>query len=310
MFHLDAAQRLPQDIRFGTSTWTYPGWKGTIYHREYKSEKEFKATSLGEYATFPLFRTVGIDSTFYSPPTAKTLESYASMVPESFLWVSKVWERVTIPQYPTHPRYGALSGKVNPDFLNPDCFLSKVLPPYQESVVKSHTGPFVFQFGTIAKQVMAPDEFLKKLDSFFRQLPKDFHYATEIRNPELLENDYFALLNEHGATHCFNHWHYMPPLAEQMKRAAAAGGLQAPFYVARLLTPLGVSYENAVRLFSPYDSMKRPNLAMRKDAVRIVKRAMATKRSAFVIVNNRCEGYAPGTINAIIAEAAEDADDD
>ena len=29
------AETVPPDIRFGTSSWTYPGWTGLIYHHEY-----------------------------------------------------------------------------------------------------------------------------------------------------------------------------------------------------------------------------------------------------------------------------------
>jgi hypothetical protein len=29
------AALIPPEIRFGTSTWTYPGWSGLVYHRAY-----------------------------------------------------------------------------------------------------------------------------------------------------------------------------------------------------------------------------------------------------------------------------------
>ena len=305
-FDFDAAKRLPANIRFGTSTWTYPGWKGLIYQREYASEKEFTAKSLEEYAQFPLFRTVGIDSSFYAPPKRQLLQSYATMVPENFRWVSKVWERITIPKYPGHRRYGALAGKENPDFLHAERFRTEVLTPYVEADIKAHTGPFVFQFPTISKSVLSPAQFFDRLNTFLSQLPKEFSYAIELRNPELLNAHYFSILNTHRATHCFNHWHYMPRLADQMKCAADAGGLDADFYVARILTPLGVSYENAVKLFSPYETLKRENPEMRTDAVRLIKRAVETKKSAFIIVNNRAEGNAPMTIDAIGKMAAQD----
>src|SRR4051794_30636414 len=58
------AARLPAGIRFGTSSWNYPGWGGLVYHREYEG-RGASAKMLREYAEFPLFRTVGIDSSFY-----------------------------------------------------------------------------------------------------------------------------------------------------------------------------------------------------------------------------------------------------
>jgi hypothetical protein len=50
-------------IRFGTSTWTYEGWQGLVYKREYKKTL-FARECLGEYCQYlyngePLFRSVG-----------------------------------------------------------------------------------------------------------------------------------------------------------------------------------------------------------------------------------------------------------
>lgn len=294
-------------IRFGTSSWNYPDWKGSIYRKEYRSEKEFTRYSLREYAADSRFTTVGIDRFFYAPPNISLLREYADMVPDDFVWVSKVWERITIPRYPSHPRYGKLKGLENPQFLDPQVFEQQVLAPYRDPQVKPHTGPFVFQFGTVSKSLAVYDHFLERLERFLTALPAEFQYAVEIRNPEFLTDSYFALLNRSGVTHCFNHWHYMPPLKEQMQSAATAGGLEAPFYVARILTPLGVSYQQAVKKYQPYDSLKQPLEEMRKDVVRFVRRAIERQVPAFVIVNNRAEGNAPMTIDALQREIEADA---
>jgi len=294
-----AVEALPPIIRFGGSSWTYPGWKGLIYHQAYKNEREFRAKSLEEYARCPLFRSVGIDSAFYNPPSEELLIRYAGQLPPGFMWVEKVWERLTIPRYPTHPRYGEERGKVNPDFLNAELFIDAVLKPHRLETVRPHVGPFVFQFPTVRRDGMGSDEFITRLGEFLRALPRDFRYATEMRNPEFLGPTYFRVLNESGVTHCFNHWHIMPPLVEQMKRAALAGGLVADFYVARILTPLGVSYEGAVKLFEPYDRVKKLNEDMRRDVVRLINRAIERNVDAFIIINNRAEGNSPGTIAAI-----------
>ncbi len=83
------ARALPPEIRFGTSSWNYPGWRGLVYQRSYRG-RGASAEMLEEYAPFPLFRTVGIDSSFYAPPTPETLESYARHLPAGFPCVSKV----------------------------------------------------------------------------------------------------------------------------------------------------------------------------------------------------------------------------
>ncbi len=291
---------IPASIRFGTSSWTYPGWKGLVYNRTYKSEKEFNQESLAEYSEHPLFKTVGIDSTFYTPAKTDTLKRYRSQVPRNFNWVSKVWEEITIPVYSKHPRYGARAGKPNPNFLNAELFIDKVLGAYSDQELKSHTGPFVFQFQYLGKKLTAERSgFLDPLASFLSKLPKDFNYAVEVRDRNLLCGEYFEILNQSQATHCFNHWSYMPPLVEQMKAAAAVGGLKANFYVARILTPLGLSYEEAVDTFKPYDAIKQPLPEMRKDVVRLVTRAIQKGSDAYIIVNNRSEGCSPLTIEAI-----------
>ena len=221
------------------------------------------------------------------------------MVPPDFRWVSKVWERITIPQYPAHARYGKNAGNPNPDFLNARLFIDEVLRPYRRAELRRHLGAFVFQFPGISRELMPAPQFIERLHEFLAALPPDFGYATEIRNPEFLQPDYFKAINECNVTHCFNHWHRMPGLKAQMTAAAQAGGLSAPLFVARLLTPAGTSYEQAVKRFAPYDHIQQPIPEMRADAVRLAMRAVQRKVDAFIIVNNRTEGHAPGTIEAI-----------
>ncbi|MCB0337107.1 MAG: DUF72 domain-containing protein [Bdellovibrionales bacterium] len=298
-FDEERAKSIPHLIRFGTSTWTYEGWKGQVYQKHYRSDQDFKRNSLSEYASHAWFRTVGIDSFFYNPPKQEVLSSYAAQVPETFQWVSKVWEHLTIPKFPTHARYGTQKGQLNSDFLNAKLFEEAVLYKYRSPKIFEHTGPFVLQFPHIAPSVMSPDEFIERLHSFLQSLPRDFRYATEVRNKEYLQSSYFEALNQSKATHCFNHWSYMPCLKDQMKAAASAGGLSADFFVARILTPLGTSYQEAVDRFQPYRNLQCPLPDMRADVLTLTKRALQTNRTAFVIINNRAEGNAPLTIEAI-----------
>jgi len=305
------AKRLPPSLYLGTSTWAFPEWKGILYRQEYRSERDFSQRCLAEYASVPWFRTVCIDSLFYNAPKPETLVRYAEQVPESFRWVSKVWERITIHTYPKHARYGALAGGVNPDFLNAELFSDRVLRTYETPEVRLRTGPLVFQFAPFSSAALNYERFLELLDNFLSKLPKGYEYAVEVRNRELLSRDYFQTLNRHGATHCFNHWNSMIPIREQMKCAAEAGGLSADFFVARLLTPLGLSYEGAAKLLEPYVALKRVNPAMRADAVRLARRAISTGKRAYVTANNKAEGNAPLTMvslaQLIVASLEENA---
>lgn len=291
-----AAASLPPTIRFGTSSWNYEGWQGLLYRERYSSERELRERALGEYGTFPLFRTVGIDSALYAPPRPTTLLRYAEQLPQGFLWVSKVWEGITVPRFPGHERYGDRAGTLNRTFLDGEAFHQQFLRLYEDPKVFPHCGPFVLQFPWLHPEVIAPVEFTARLDRFLGALPNKFRYAVEIRNRELLSKQYFEVLNRHGVTHCFNHWTGMPPLREQMLAAANCGGISASFLVARILTPLGVTYEAAVRMFRPYDRLQRVNEMMRADVMTLLRRAVKRGSEVFVLVNNRSEGCAPLTI--------------
>jgi len=299
------ASKLPPNIYLGTSTWAFPGWKGVVYKRTYKSQRDFTSNSLGEYATIPWFKTVCIDSLFYNPPKPETLAHYASLVPAHFRWVSKVWERITIATYPKHPRYGALAGHRNPDFLNLNLLKDGVLSAYAAPEVRERTGPFVFQFAPFSERTMPYGEFIDRLAEFLKKLPREFSYAVEVRNPELLHLKYFQALNETKVSHCFNHWCSMVPLYQQMRAAAEAGGLTADFYIARLLTPLGTTYKDAEERFEPYDRVQAPNAQMRGDVLRLVRRALSTDKVAYVTANNKAEGNSPLTMVSIARLIAE-----
>jgi uncharacterized protein YecE (DUF72 family) len=299
------AQSLPDVVRFGTSSWTYPGWRGLVYQREYPKVGA-PAAMLEEYARFPLFRTVGIDSTFYAPATAEVLRDYARALPAGFPCVSKVWDRLTVHTFPK-ARYRAQGGERNPDFLNADLFLEEVLRPCEEHF-RDHLGPFVFEFQAIDRRSRLTGlNFADLLDRFFARLPREVRYAVEVRNPEFLTPPYFAVLREHNVAHVFSSWTRMPPVGEQLE---LPGAFTAPFAVARILLRPGRTYNEAVDAFAPYDRIRERNLDLRRDVARLIRQAAALRIPAYVLVNNRAEGSAPLTIAAIaelVAGGGEDA---
>ncbi len=174
------AARIPPLVRFGASSWNYPGWRGLVYHRIYEG-KGASARMLEEYAAFPLFRTVGIDSSFYAPPTEEVLGSYAERLPPGFPCVSKVWNQITVQTF-SKAQDRARAGQANPDFLNPEVFLEAVYDPYQRHFA-DHAGPFVFEFQAIPLGAgIGHSEFADRLDRFFAYLPREGQYAVEVRN--------------------------------------------------------------------------------------------------------------------------------
>jgi uncharacterized protein YecE (DUF72 family) len=286
--------RIPPLVRFGTSTWNYPGWRGLVYHEDY-GPKGAAARMLKEYATFPLFGTVGVDSSYYGPPTEAVLRSYAEHLPPGFPALSKVWSQITVHAF-SKAQDPERAGKANPDFLNPDLFIEEIYEPYQRHF-SANTGPFLFEFQTIAKSSgIGAERFADRLDEFFSALPREGQYAVEIRNEDFLTPMYFAVLREHGVAHVFNSWTRMPPIGHQLD---LPGSISASFIVARALLRPGRTYDEAVDAFAPYDRIREPNPKLRRDLVRLVQAAVNTRIPAYLLVNNRTEGSAPLTIAAI-----------
>lgn len=284
-------------IKFGTSTWTYEGWQGLVYHKLY-SKGRFKQDCLAEYTDYEyggerVFRTVGFDFSFYGPPSLKQLEHYAEQLPAGFRVCAKVWEEITVPAFASGVRSGSKAGP-NPHFLDAEYFLDLVMAPFDKAF-RDHTGPFIFEF---QRTGVEPRAFLTKLDAFLAQLPKDYQYAVEVRNPALLGQEYHVILERHGVAHVFNHLYGMPPLSEQHQRLR--GTFTAPFILIRLLTPPDLPYGKAVKAYQPYDKIVRPLPQMRAETVTLIRQAVQENRPTYVLVNNRSEGSAPLTVQALV----------
>jgi len=73
----------------------------------------------------------------------------------------------------------------------------------------------------------------------------------------------------------------------------------APFTVLRLLTPLKITYEAAKKRAEPYNRIVGELPEMRKHTVQLIRDAVADERRAYVLVNNRAEGNAPLTVEAL-----------
>ena len=124
-----------------------------------------------------------------------------------------------------------------------------------------------------------------------------FRYAVEIRNQEFLSAGYFACLRSHGVAHVFNAWSRMPDLTEQIEIPEI---YTADFTVARALLRRGRSYENAVAGFSPYKQVQDPNPDARQALRALISRSRERHQPSFIFVNNRLEGNAPQTIEAVV----------
>lgn len=297
--HRKLLELVQQKIWIGTSSWKYEGWLGQIYDpdryrmRGKHSQKRFEAECLAEYAeTFPI---VCGDFTFYQFPSEPYWRKLFASAP-ALRFAFKVPEEITVKAFPIHARYGARAGEPNPSFLNAalleGAFLG-LLEPYRGRVAV-----LMFEFGTFPKSTFRDAAaFVEALDPFLATLPPAFRYAVEIRNEEFLVPEYFACLRQHGIAHVFNAWTRMPALADQILLPDI---YTADFTVTRALLRRGRPYEDAVAKFAPYREIQDPNPDTRDALRKLIAQAKQRNQPAYIFVNNRLEGSAPGTIEAIV----------
>jgi uncharacterized protein YecE (DUF72 family) len=288
-----------QGVYLGGSSWKYEGWLGSIYNPERyltrgkHSQAKFDRECLAEYArTFP---TVCGDFAFYQFPGSDYWRKLFDQLPADFLLGLKVPEDITVAKWPGHARYGKRAGEVNDAFLDAKVFetyFTERLAPYVDRL-----GPLIFEFGTFNKATFAkPADFYAALDPFLAALPGGFRYAVEIRNPEYLTPAYLGTLADHNVAHVLSAWTRMPRLDEQVQLPDVD---TADFTVARALLRKGRSYEEAVKTFEPYDHTQEVDEATREGLVLSAGRAIRRKKPAFLFINNRLEGNAPSTIEAV-----------
>lgn len=289
------AQQLPSTLRMGTSSWSFPGWRGIVYPRA-MTTTTLAQEGLRDYARHPLLRTVGIDRSYYAPVPREDWERYASQLPADFVCCIKAPASVTSYAVPGSP-----APQPNPDFLDADRFVDELLEPCR-AWFAAHTGPFLLQFSPTGRRiVLEPQVFAERLDAFLERLPRDGEYAVEIRDRALLTETYRRVLARHGAVHVCNYWTAMPTPGEQ---ADIVRQPSAPFTMVRLLMRPGTRYEQQRQTMAPFNRIVQQDEHMRRDVIGVLRRAVAAGQRAFLLVNNKAEGSSPLTIEAIARRLA------
>lgn len=298
-----AANLAAQGVYIGTSSWKYSGWLGQLYEPmryEYRgrfAESRFNRNCLAEYAE--VFKTVCVDAAYYAFPSPQYLENMVNQAPDDFLFGLKVTDAITIKKFPRLERFGDQAGKPNEQFLNAGLFTKAFLGPCEP--VRANIGLLMFEFSRFwPADYEHGRDFIADLDKFLGQLPKGWPYGVEMRNRNWLKPEYFECLSRHEVTHVFNSWEAMPPVSEQM--ALPASRTNPALLAARFLLKPGRKYEQAVKAFEPYNSIKEENPDARAAAKKLIAEGTApgSKRKTFIFVNNRLEGNALGTIAAML----------
>lgn len=298
------ADRLPRDVRLGTSSWSFPGWKGIVYRDEH-GEAILARRGLAAYAAHPLLATVGLDRTFYAPVAADVMAAYAAAVPARFRFLVKAHEALTMPRYPQHARYGAQRGQHNPLLFDVAWARDQVVAPFVEGLGPKG-GVLLFQLAPQPAELFAggptapggksaPRRFAERLYRFLRDLPPGPRYAVEVRTPELLTPDLAACLRAAGAVPCLAAMGGLPPLEEQSRIVRPDGG---ELVVRWLLAPHR-SYDDAKGAYEPFNTLAEPDREVRGAVTRLVADSVARAHGVTVIINNKAEGSSPLSVVAL-----------
>ena len=289
------SQQLPASIYLGTSSWSFPGWRGLVYAADAPKTK-LARHGLAAYARHPLLRAVGVDRTYYAPIAVADFADYAEAVPETFRFLVKAHELCTLPFFHASGRYAQRVGERNERFLEPGYATDQVVAPCVEGL-GAKAGPILFQFPPQPLQAISgPELFAQRLHAFLDRLPRGPLYAVELRNAELFTAAYRAALADAGAVHCFNVHPSMPLIHEQLRLAGSATG--AALVVRWMLHPTQ-RYAAARDRYEPFDRLVDEDPDSRHTIAAMCLQAAATGRPAIVIANNKAEGSSPLTVGKL-----------
>lgn len=295
------AQALPQQLRLGTSSWTYPAWNGLVWDAVY-AEAQLSRQGLAAYAAHPLLRTVSLDRNFYRPLTVSQYLRYAEQVPGDFRFVVKA------PNVVTDALVRAEDGRgrePNPAFLNPELALREFVEPALEGL-GDKVGALVFQISPLPLALLdRMPSLLGHLRALLLALPRlaprapDGVIAVEVRDPEWLTPEFASVLREAGATYCLGLHPKLPPLAQQLPvlRALWPTPLVCRWNMHELHGPYG--YEDAQKRYAPYERLHDPDPATLQALAKVIGGITGAGHNAYITVSNHAEGCAPLTVQRL-----------
>jgi len=297
----------------GTASDRYAGWIGQIYSQDcYQgritkrakiiagksfTEEVLPVDSVEEY--FEHFSVLEIDFTFYrllldhnGQPTQnyQVLKTYARHLKDGDRIILKVPQMISAQKIHRGDQYIE-----NPSYLNPKLFTEQFYDP-AINLLGANLSGFIFEQEYQRKEDRAPVvEMALALDKFFRQIPKDSRYHLELRTDLYLRDQVFEVLARYGVGQVLSHWTWLPPLRKQLAKADGRFFNAGNECVIRLLTPLGMRYEDSYVRAYPFDKlvdgMMQPEMVL--ETVEIVKTAIEKGMLANVFINNRAGGNAP-----------------
>jgi len=300
------APALPADIRLGTSSWFFPGWRGLVYdgvHPQVALSKQ----GLAAYAQIPLLRTVSLDRPFYAPITTVQYQRYAQQVPDLFSFVVKAPALVC----DAVMRDDEGRGKVpNPHFLDAAIAAREFVVPCLEGL-GDKAGPMVFQVSPLPRSLVEEAATLiERLAAFFAALPQELGkqqplYALELRNAELLTPRLMKMLASAGVRYCVGLHDRMPEVERQEIALRALDGDTPGPLVVRWNLHRGFLYQAAKQRYEPFDRLVDEDPETRLVLARMAANAFKAKRKVWITANNKAEGSAPLSLVKLAEEIAK-----
>jgi uncharacterized protein YecE (DUF72 family) len=301
-----AAPTLPTDIRLGTSSWFFPGWRGLVYdgvHPQVALSKQ----GLAAYAQIPLLRTVSLDRTFYAPITTVQYQRYAQQVPDHFSFIVKAPALVC----DAVMRDEEGRGKVpNPHFLDAAIAAREFVVPCLEGL-GAKAGPLVFQVSPLPRSLVEEAAILvERLAAFFAALPSELGrhrpiYALELRNAELLTPRLMKMLAAAGVRYCVGLHDRMPEVERQEAALKVLDGETPGPLVVRWNLHRGFLYQAAKQRYEPFDRLVDEDGESRLILARMAAEAFKAGQKVWITANNKAEGSAPLSLLKLAEEIAK-----
>lgn len=256
-----------QKIRIGACAWTFEDWKGAFYPEDLPQSRW-----LEHYARF--FPAVEVDTTFYAAPAEETLLRWMEMTPASFRFSCK------LPREITH------QCKLR------DC--SKELTAFLHAIE-----PLASKLHVILVQLppsFTPRDGKTALRSFLKQLPRDYRFAIEFRNPGWHRPNIIRLLESFRV--CWV-WADTSPLNERNLAPFEFLPLTTDFMYLRLLGDYATKYDAEGQQMHRYAKLQWKREAALESWALKLERHLSEVRSAWIFVGNHFEGFAPETAQRV-----------
>ena len=297
----DLAERLPSAVHLGTSSWSFPGWRGLVWAGDH-SDAQLSRAGLTAYARHPMLRTVSLDRSFYRPLTAGEYAVYAAQVPDNFRFIVKA------PSLVCDALLRGADGRAtqdNPAFLDPELACREFVQPALDGLGLK-IGALVFQLSPLPlRRLERMDLLLQQIAAMLAALPAlrpaapDGVIAVEVRNPELLTPAFASILKHAGATYCVGLHPKLPPIEQQlpMLRALWPGPLVCRWSLNARHGAYG--YADAKLGYAPFDHLVDPDPATRAALARVIAGTAGSGFPVYIAVNNKAEGSAPLSVFAL-----------